>query len=307
MILILLLNALFSLVFPIGKVAMEYCPPFFLSGLRMLLGGALLTGFWLLKPNRKPLEWTPSFIWHMVLIALFNVYLTNAFELWGLQYMSSAKTCFIYNLAPLFSAFFSYFYYGELMTKKKFLGLGISLAGFIPILMGDSPAETALTHYWFFSSAEIALIIATISFVYGWVIMQGLVRHKNYDSSSINGISMLGASIFGFVQSWFMESWGSTGIPVTSWSPFIWWLLLIILVSNIGCYSIYTHLLKKYTATFIAFTGLTGPLFAALFDWIFFGTAVTWHFYLATILVTVGLSFFYQEDLRQGYLVQHDE
>ncbi len=301
---ILALNALFALVFPVGKIAMAFCPPFFLSGLRMLIAGVFLTGYWLIKKNRIAITWNKTFGIQLFLIALFNVYITNAFELWGLQYMSSAKTCFIYNLAPIFSAFFSYMYYGEVMTLKKCLGLGISMLGFIPILMGDSPAEAALMHYAFFSLAELAVVIATMSFVYGWVIMQGMVRTHVYDSSSINGLSMLIASFFGFLQSWYFEDWSQQ--LISAWWPFLGWLLLIIFISNIACYTIYTFLLKKYTATFIAFTGLTGPLFAAIFDWLFFGTMVSWHFYVATLLVTIGLAIFYQEDLRQGYLVQNE-
>ncbi len=300
MILVVLINALFSLVFPLGQIALRSSPPFFLIGLRMLIGGFLLSGYyWLFI--RKESTLTKSLLWHIFLLGIFNIYITNAFEFWGLQYMTSAKTCFIYNLSPFFSAFFAYIHFGERMTKKKWLGLGISFLGFIPIMLAQSCGENTLSHIGFLSTAEIALIIATIASVYGWVIMQDIVRHKQWDTTLANGLSMLIGGLLSMGHSLFSETWNPT--PVASWWPFMGIILTITLISNIFCYSAYAYSLKKYTATFMSFTGLMGPFFAALYDWLFFGIIVSYHFYIATVLVIIGLYLFYYEEIRQGYAI----
>jgi len=299
MILIVLIQALFSLVFPLGQLALQYCPPFSLIALRMFIGGAILLGYYAWIGGQKHLN--KSFLWHIFLLGLFNIYLTNAYEFWGLQYMTGAKTCFIYNLSPFFSAFFAYLHFGEQMTAKKWIGLMISFCGFIPIMLTPSAGEIALNHIGFLSTAEISLIIATIASVYGWIIMQDIVRRKGWNTTYANGLSMLIGSFFSLATSFVSESWSPT--PVTSWWPFIGYVMLIVLVSNIICYTAYAYSLKKYTATFMSFTGLIGPFFAALYDWLFFGTIVSYHFYIATSLVMIGLYIFYYEDLRQGYLI----
>ncbi len=37
----------------------------------------------------------------ILFLSVFNVFITNTLEFWGLQYMETAKTCMIYNLSPL--------------------------------------------------------------------------------------------------------------------------------------------------------------------------------------------------------------
>jgi EamA-like transporter family. len=106
---ILLLNILFSLVFIFAKFAMTSCPPFFLVGLRGLLGGTLLIGYALFARHITPPKFTKQLWGNLALLAIFNVYLANSFEFWGLQYMTAAKTCFIYNLGPFFFGTFFIF------------------------------------------------------------------------------------------------------------------------------------------------------------------------------------------------------
>lgn len=298
--LVLLVNALFALVLPLGKLILQYEQPFTIVATRMIIGGAILLGY-VAATRGISFPKSKAFLRDIFLLALFNVFLTNAGEFWGLQHMSAAKTCFIYNLSPFFSAFFGYLYFSERMTTRKWLGLMISFMGFIPMMMVEAPSEYALTHIGFLSSAEIALLVATISMVYGWIIMQHLVRYALVDTLTANGISMIIGGLMSAVAAFFCETWYP--VPAASLGSFLLLLASIIVVSNIICYTLYASLLRTYTATFMAFSGLTGPLFAALFDWLFFGTLVTWHFYGATGVVFLGLYLFYQEDLRQGYLV----
>ncbi|MGC2310584.1 MAG: DMT family transporter [Candidatus Babeliaceae bacterium] len=297
----LIISALFSLIFPLGKIALAYCSPFFLTALRMFLGGAILLLYRLIFKKTQTEKFSYIYFLQIVVLAIFNIYLTNAYEFWGLQYMSSSKTAFIYNLSPFFAALFAYWYFNERMTTKKWIGLIISFIGFLPIFLADAPAEKNLSHLFSFSTAELALLIATVATVYGWIVMQNVVRQK-HDPVMANGLSMLGGAVISLLHSVFVETWHPT--PVISWWPFLGWLVLIVFFSNIVCYSLYAYSLKKYTATFVTFAGLTGPLFAALFDWLFFGISVSWDFYLATALVCGGLYLFYQEEMRLGYIVK---
>jgi drug/metabolite transporter (DMT)-like permease len=118
-----------------------------------------------------------------------------------------------------------------------------------------------------------------------------------------NGLSMVGGGLMSFMHSWFVEQ--PCHMPMSSWVTFLGWIMLIVVISNIICYTLYAELLKKYTATFLAFTGLTGPLFAAFYDWILFGIGVSRNFYVATALITFGLYLFYKEELKQGPILKN--
>ena len=55
--------------------------------------------------------------------------------------------------------------------------------------------------------------------------------------------------------------------------------------------------------TILSFFGFFIPLFAAFFGWLWLGEEVSCAFYTTVGLVTIGLYLFYQEELKQGYVV----
>jgi drug/metabolite transporter (DMT)-like permease len=158
---VLLLYALFASIFPISKIGLAYAQPLFLVGTRMALAGLILLGyqFFLKKQTfsigRK--AW-----WRLFLLAVFNIYLTNAFEFWGLRYLTTSKTCFIYSLSPFLSALFSYFLFSEKLTGKKWMGLVVGFLGFLPILLNQTFNEEQAGYFFFFSWAELAVMMAAI-------------------------------------------------------------------------------------------------------------------------------------------------
>src|SRR5262249_26738992 len=149
---------IWSTCFTIGKTTLAYSPPIFLTGARMFLAGLIILAF-LAIFRRKDLQLKKKHLLPLFLFTLTAVYLTNIFEFWGLQYLTAAKTCFIYSLSPFLAALFSYFQFKEKITSRKLLGLLIGFVGFIPVLMNQSGSEQLLGGFSFLSWAEIALIL----------------------------------------------------------------------------------------------------------------------------------------------------
>lgn len=296
---VLLLYALFGSVFTISKTGLEHVQPFFFVGTRMLLAGVLLLAFQMIKNpqelNFKEIPWKK-----IAGLALFNIYLTNVFEFWGLQYLTSFKTCFIYSLSPFASALISYFVFTERMTKMRWLGLIIGFIGFLPILLNETSKEEQAGHLWIFSWAELAVMAAAICSVYGWILLRQIVKDENCKPTVANGLSMFIGGGFALIHSACVENWNP--VPIYgSFFPFVECSFLLIVISNLICYNLYGSLLKKYSATFISFAGFTTPLFTALFGWIYLGEVVTWPFYLSAAIVSSGLFIFYKEELQVDY------
>jgi len=294
---VILLYALFASVFTIAKTGLDYAQPLFLVGSRMLMAGIIMLTYQFFC-NRKEFTFNKAHFWRVFRLALFNIYLTNVFEFWGLKYLTSFKTCFIYSLSPFVSAILSYFMFADKMSFKKVMGLVIGFIGFLPILMyGSSSAEEQTGRFFFLSWAEIAVIFAAISSVYGWILLKQLVQENGYSPFMANGLSMVIGGTMALTHSLFVETWAP--LPITQVFPFLECALLLILVSNLICYNLYGYLLKHYSATFISFAGFTTPFFTALFGWFFLGEVVTWPFYVSATIVLTGLYTFYQEELRQ--------
>jgi drug/metabolite transporter (DMT)-like permease len=115
-----------------------------------------------------------------------------------------------------------------------------------------------------------------------------------------NGSAMLIGGAMALVHSAFVESWTPT--PVSNWAGFSQGVAAIILVSNLVCYNMYGWLLKRFTATFLSFSGLVSPLFAAFYGWMLHGETVHPSFFLSVGILCSGLWLVYFEELRLGYL-----
>lgn len=295
---VILLYALFASVFTIAKTGLEYSQPLFLVGSRMFLAGIILVGYqaWIKK---QTFQFNRQTWWRIIRLAAFNIYLTNAFEFWGLRYLTSFKTCFIYSLCPFLSALFCYVLFSDKLTYKKWLGLGLGFLGFLPILISQTTAEEQAGHFLFFSWAELAVMCAAICSVYGWIVLKQLVKENELSPLSANGLSMLIGGIMALGHSFLVENWDP--IPVTNLSVYTKCTVLLIIISNLICYNLYGYLLKRYSPTFVSFAGFTTPLFTALFGWVFLDEVITWPFYVSFAIVFCGLFLFDQEELKQGY------
>lgn len=292
--------ATWSSVFSLGKVALQHSPPIFLTGFRMALAGVLILAY-LAIAKRTSLKITLKQLLSLSILAFFSIYLTNILEFWGLQYLSAAKTCFLYSLSPFFAALFSYIHFKEKMNRTKWLGLLIGFVGFLPVLLSQTGAEDLLNAFAFFSWPTLAIMGAALCSVYGWVLLRLVVKDSAVSPLMANGTSMLLGGGIALVHSLFTDSWTPLPIAEGGTSVFLKTTLAMTVISNLLCYNLYGYLLKRFTATFLSFVGLLSPIFASLTASIFFGEPISWTIFLSTAVVSVGLFLVYQAELKQGY------
>lgn len=298
---VILMYAGWSTMFSLGKMALEHSPPLFLTASRMLLAGVILLAFLAFK-NRSVFKLSGKQWFSIVFLAIFSIYLTNAFEFWSLQHMSAAKTCFIYSLSPFFAAFFSYLHFGEKMTPRKWLGMAIGFAGIAPVLMIQKGADEL---FLYLSWPELAMMAASLCTVYGWVLLRLIVKDSSISPVTANGLSMLIGGLFALVHSYLVEPWNPLPVAGSVIAPFAQGLLIMTLISNIICYNIYGMMLKRFTATFLSFMGVLSPIFASISSWFFLGEAPSPIIFLSTGIVSLGLWLIYSAELRQGYIVNN--
>jgi drug/metabolite transporter (DMT)-like permease len=292
---VFLLFALFASVFTVGKIGLQYTEPFFLIGSRMLFAGVILLGYELYRQgihfNIDKQGWR-----RILRLALFNIYVTNVLEFWGLKYLTSFKTCFIYSLSPFLSAILSYIIFTEKMSIKKWIGLGIGFLGILPMMLSETSLEQETGHLFVFSWAELAVIIAATTSVYGWIILRQLVNENGLSPLLANGLSMIIGGSMSLFHSRLVEDWNP--VPVTDFLPFFLCAAWLLIVSNIICYNLYGWLLTRFSATFLSLAGFTTSMFSALFGWVFLSESLTWAFFISSAVILLGLSIFYQEELK---------
>lgn len=291
MILVIFLYALCASSFTIAKAVLSYSAPIFFVGVRALLAGIVLSIYaWAygisLRVDRKDMV-------DLSIITIFGLYIAYVFDLWSLQFMSSFKSAFFFNLSPFITALLSYFFLGEYVRKKQWLGLLIGFCAMVPIVMQSAPIEGAALLS--ISIPELVLLTSVIASCMGWIFMKRLLR-KGYHFISLNAVSMIGGGLLALSTSALFEEWLLQS-PVTNLAAFISLTVAVILVCNVFFSNLYGYLLHRYSATFLSFAGFMCPIFTALFGAIFLHEQVTWHFVLGTIGVFIGLYLFYQDEL----------
>lgn len=230
-------------------------------------------------------------------LGLFNIYLTNACEFWGLKHLTSAKTCFFYSLSPFLSALIAYFVLAEKMTSRKWAGLALGFIGLSPMLLAKSTHQDLSGGFGFITWAEIAVMGAVVFSVYGWVLLKKLCVDNQQSPLMANGMSMLIGGSLAMMHSFVTEEWSP--LPVGDWIPFAFSSLALVIISNLICYNLYGVLLRHYSATFMSFAGFTTPMFTALFAWFFLGETTSWHFYLSLSILLGGLYIFHMDEFKK--------
>lgn len=291
-------------VFSLGKIALEHSTPLFVTAIRMLAAAVILIGYLIVK-KKNSLKLKKKQILPIILLAIFSIYLTNVCEFWGLKYLSSSKTCFIYSLSPFLTAFFSYLHFKEKMNFQKWIGMIIGILGIVPVLFLQTGNENQAGGLGFLSWPALAVMGAALFSVYGWVLLRLVVKDNKGEEVSplvANGYSMLIGGALALIHSFMIDTWNPVPVNINGIFPFAKGILIIIFLSNILCYNLYGYLLKKFTATFLSFIGLLSPFFTSITSWLLIGEKPSWTILLSTTIVISGLFLVYKAELKQGYI-----
>jgi drug/metabolite transporter (DMT)-like permease len=317
MALVLLLYALFASLFTLQKETLLYSEPFFLVGFRMTVAGLLLLAFVLLRHVFLH-KWRARHTWlrffhitgerlyikrstwgWIVLLGISNIYLTNVCEIWGIQHMVSSKACLLYSLSPFFAAFVAFIVLKEVLKSRQWLGMALGFLGLLPVHFMQNKEELLSGNVWLFSRAELSILGAVLFSVTGWIVLKKILIQGRYSLLLANALSMLLGGVLALLHSYYSgETWQP--VPVYQWQYFLLYSIVMCIISNIICYNLYGHLLKRFSATFMAFAGLVTPLFASLYGYVFLHEQISWHFVLSMLLFAAGLWVFYSIERRQN-------
>jgi drug/metabolite transporter (DMT)-like permease len=93
---LILLQAFFATSFPLGKYLLAFVSPMFLSGIRMLISGAILLVYQYFLPSGE-FKFKKEHFWTFVQIIVLGMYMTYGLRLYALRELPVWKTSFFYN------------------------------------------------------------------------------------------------------------------------------------------------------------------------------------------------------------------
>jgi len=312
--LVFTLYALLASTFSITKAALDYLGPNLLVAVRMVAAGVPLLVYWWFLGDRRQLPcWAhaPLFL----ATSFFHVFLSYVPEHWALEYVVSAKACLAFNLSPFITALFERYIFGRRLTGWQLGALGLGFVSFIPLIMVQAPAEFVGGHLWRISLPEVALLVAVISAAYGWILVKQLVVRHAYSPLLVNGTTMLCGGLFALVTSILFEGAprmrgcleqnvclpdrfiiGSIGPEWGGVASAAFYVVLLIVITNVLFYNLYAYLMRCYSATFLSLCGLMTPLFAAAFGFVLRGEWVAPTFFVTLAGMALALFLFYRDE-----------
>lgn len=292
MILVALLYAILASTFILAKNALNYSQPFFLIAFRMTVAGIALLSY---ASYKGMLQIRRTDCWLFFKAALFHIYLSFMLEFWALQHLSALETTIIYSATPFIAALLSYWLLKEKLNSQKIVGISLGLMGIAIVIVASHPGAGASWSFKSISLPEVVLLLAVISGAYAWFVVKELMT-RSYSLITINGVAMLIGGIMSFFTLFVANSYNPEPF-VYDWTSFLFWVGLLILISNVVVYNFYGWLLKRYTITFLTFAGFLCPVFATLYDWLLFDGSLTWQTLASLGLITLGLYLFYKAEL----------
>lgn len=303
MIMLILVSAVGALTYPMNKIVLAYVSPLVLVACRLTLAGILFLGYHANTTHtRHKSSWQDwVFAAH---VAFFSFYAPYILEGWALQWMSSAKTAFLYSLLPAVTAVFSRIFFQEKITYRKLAGLLVSVVAVAPLVWESTPGQPDV--FGPLSWPELAVLAAMLSFAYAWILMRKVIKSEDVSWVQVYGRSMLLAGVAAGLSAYAVGLMPQTRALISLMDARTLLIVLsmiggLVLIGNVLGYILSYYVLRRYTATIFTFSGQITPLFAMLYAFLFLGEPITRTFLFSALCLCIGISIVYREEYRQGY------
>lgn len=291
---VVMMNALFALAMPFGKLALQYTDAFFLTALRMVFASAFLSIYAVLsKQAWKKIDHADYGLF--VKTTVYYMFLAFVPEAWALGYISSMKANMMWAALPFMTALMSYYIVRERLTNRKIIGMIIGALGTIPILLTSDETTLPIGEFFRISLPEFMMLVAIASTAYGWFLVHEL-DDRGYPLTQINACAMAGAGILSAITSCGFGYYHVDAL--LEWKSIIGYALIIAVLGNLTANVLYGWLLRYYTATFLSFSSFLAPIFGVIYGVLFMHELFYYRYVMAFIVIVTGLAVFYQDELQ---------
>ncbi|MGE0207114.1 MAG: DMT family transporter [Candidatus Babeliales bacterium] len=293
-------NGFLACTFTLTKFLLHFFPPFYIAAFRCLGSGFLSAGLLFSARNKKliPVFKNRKMAFMFARVVLFSTIVVYSCESWALQYVTTTKVTLIYSSSLFIMALYSYYYFDELLTLKKWLGLCMGFTGVVLVLVSDSPSEELIIAFGKISWPELALLVGIASECYGWVYQRILMREHHVSYVQMDSLAWLAGGFFMLAVALKTEP---IGVLYEPWRAFGFLGLLIIGAFFAGSWI--SSLFSYYSLTILSFAGLLLPVFTGILGYLFLGEKISYAMIISMLLISSGMYIFYQEELRQNNIL----
>jgi len=259
-----------------ARIGTKEMPGLFVSGIRQLLSGSILVGFYLLRGYSLP-GW--RVLRRLSIQGIFLICIANGLLTWAMEYITGGLAAIIAALVPLFVVVFTMLLSRcARITRWMIIGLVVGFLGVLTIFY-DYLGQMRNGSFLF---GVVLALISTLSWSFGTVYT---ARQKPaIDILFSVGLQMLIAGIL------ILFVCGITGKYVdpstAGWNS---WLAIFYLVvfGSLVAYSAYVFAISKLPATLVSVYAYINPVVAIVLGWLLLSEKMNYNMIFGT-LITLG-------------------
>lgn len=259
--------------FSVVKVGLEYSPPMLFAGLRILVGGlviSLMAVVWGGDPHLKR-DW-PVFL----LLAVFNGAFFFGFQTLAILNLPSGTAAVLEYLQPVLVGVLAWLVLGESLSAAKIVGITLGFSGIIAVSTGS-----------LFGTISLVGVVFGAASAFSWAL--GTVFFKRYEAR----ISTMWAVAIPFVIGGVMltlfgsatESWSEISLTGTLFAS----LAYVSLVEIALAWLIWFALIRVGEASRVAVYVFFVPLVSIVIGAVFLDERLTLSLLIGTVLIVVGI------------------
>lgn len=282
--------ALFVLLWSTGftgiRYGIPYAPPFTFIAIRMAIASVLLALISLAITKRFAHDLPTIGKSALVGVTIHGAYLGGCF--YGVkQGMPAGITALICSLQPVLVSIFSSIFFQEKLSPRKWLGLGLGLAGLVLVIAPklDSAGDQGLP-----TAGVIAVFIALLGGT------SGTLLQKKFGA----GVEVLSGTSWQYVATGILMGLFALtfegGVSITWNAPFIFSLTWLIVALSIGAILILYFLLARSSASSVSSLYYLVPAVTAVEAYFLFGEKIGLVTALGTLVTIAGVALV----VRQG-------
>lgn len=274
---LIITQVLFGLNFPISKAIVLEVDPLKWATIRFLVAGFFLLMITLIFKRKNRPENFKEFFLFVIPIGILGILCGQTFIMFGLKYTASSNAAILTGLIPIIAVILNFIKTGELLTRKKVIGVILAFIGTILITIKTGIVVSSLSLMGDFLVFLGAICVASY-------FAMGKFLVKRYDHFWVTSFMLLGSGIVLLPYFLLVEFKTSTVLnnlyPEMTFSIFGATLLTYFL-SNIS--------LKKIPSNIVSLFIYLQPIVATIAAFIMFDSSITLMQIFSFLLILLGV------------------
>jgi len=259
------------------KLALDGFPPFFMTGVRYSIAGALVMGFVALRGDFRTTrrQWLGTLVSGGLMVTV-----GNGGVVWGEQYIGSGVAAIVNSTLPFWIVILSWVLLRERLSIWTGLGLGIGFVGLV-VLVGPTTVRPA----------ELFGVAAVLVAAFGWGLGTVLTKKLEVPDNAflVSGLQMFGGGLVASAISLLTgdaSHFNLARVRPGAAAAFVY----LILVGAILGFGVYQWLVKHASLPLVSTYAYVSPVVAVVLGIVVIGEHLTAHAIGGGLIVIAGVA-----------------